>query len=935
MRIKLLILICTGLFSAIFLHGQCPDKDWLWKRLMFLRDSSTSSTAEKLNELLSYESKIKSCSYKFDSTHALLLQRIGATYFYQSKFLDAASYMRQSIKIVNENAGKASVNVKHNIRNYYSLAWIYDSLGNTIEKMKAIDSCIFLAIQFNSADIFYIHALLAKVEHCFDVGDYKGCIDYASKCEKISNQYANVAKSQYLIGLQRALTSLFWRVYALIKFRNYDAAERLLADKIEECKKTGLKRYLGTLYQGFAEVQLKKGNYEKAILNYNQALTYEQEAGENISCKVILTNIGHEIYLKHFKDADKALEYLKKALTYTNREKSEDIDDSFASLSVFNSIANVYVQKGFYDTAFFYFQLALNQVRPGTTETTLLHSPIEEFSKHKRMHYLSDLLLDKADTFKKQFVATKRTDALIQAIKVYKVADQLLDRIKLEQTELESKLLWRSDSRRLYENAIEACYLQGNTADAFYFFEKSRAVLLNDQLNEQRWLGEADILQQSQLKRQIFAKERALDDTNKTAVRYSELEEGIFVDKRELNRLQDQIKAKDPLFYQSFLDSNFISINDAQQRVLKDHQALVELFSGDSAVYVLVITRQNSSLQSINKAAFENLSASYMSYISDPEFLNRNFQAFISLSRQLYRLIFQDISLPRGRIIISPDRRYFPFESLVTNTQPLIYFLEHHAVSYTYSARYLINSFTTNSAIKSYTFMGVAPVKYANGLATLSGSDRSLEKIKNYFHSVRNFIGNKASKNSFLKEYYKYKIIQLYTHAVDSGFTGEPMIYFSDSILSISDLFYENKPSTSLIVLSACETAEGKLYNGEGVFSFNRQFAALGIPSSISNLWQVDNKSSYQLTELFYKYLAREMTPDIALQRAKLEFIKTESKEKSLPYYWASPVLVGKTDLIEFKKPFQWKWIIFIAFFLALASFCGWRRLNREKRFRF
>jgi CHAT domain-containing protein len=121
-------------------------------------------------------------------------------------------------------------------------------------------------------------------------------------------------------------------------------------------------------------------------------------------------------------------------------------------------------------------------------------------------------------------------------------------------------------------------------------------------------------------------------------------------------------------------------------------------------------------------------------------------------------------------------------------------------------------------------------------------------------------------------------------------------------VLRLSELLAEKKPLAKLIVLSACETGTGQLYKGEGVFSFNRGFAALGIPSSVSNLWSVDNVSTYHLTELFYKYLARGLPMDEALQKAKLEFMRESSKEKALPFYWAGAILAGKTDAIQLKK---------------------------------
>src|SRR3546814_11327602 len=63
-------------------------------------------------------------------------------------------------------------------------------------------------------------------------------------------------------------------------------------------------------------------------------------------------------------------------------------------------------------------------------------------------------------------------------------------------------------------------------------------------------------------------------------------------------------------------------------------------------------------------------------------------------------------------------------------------------------------------------------------------------------------------------------------------------------------------PYTTLV--RSCETGRGKLYEGEGIFSFNRAFAEVGVPSATVNLWSVDDQSSYQLCELYYKYLRSE-----------------------------------------------------------------------------
>ena len=101
------------------------------------------------------------------------------------------------------------------------------------------------------------------------------------------------------------------------------------------------------------------------------------------------------------------------------------------------------------------------------------------------------------------------------------------------------------------------------------------------------------------------------------------------------------------------------------------------------------------------------------------------------------------------------------------------------------------------------------------------------------------------------------------------------------------------------MVLSACRTGVGKNQKGEGVFSLARGFAGIGIPSTLTTLWNVENKSIYELTELFYDQLDKGLSLDVALQQAQIEWLHKKSNSNQLPYSWAGMVLVGNTDPID------------------------------------
>ncbi|MBS1933016.1 MAG: CHAT domain-containing protein, partial [Bacteroidetes bacterium] len=840
-------------------------------------------------------------------------------YYLSGDFIHAIQYAKKGLNVIYTNAGNPAIS-KHNLsRYYYYLSIFYDSLNQHTLRNKAADSCIANEIRLNG-DFKYIFFLLdRRVQDFFFEGDYHSCINLAELGETIVRR-----SYRYDDSLDFVLYFIYYKVKALYALKKFSTAEDFLKSKKAELKRNKNKKFVGgSIYNLYGYLSEAKKDTESAVANFLNAFKYEQKNKEREINAEALMQLGI-IYTKEPSEKKTALRYFFKALNYA---KAPD------SVMILAAIGNAYAKINLFDSAHIFFNLAFDKIKPGLDENGL-NAHLEDYLSTNTALYIVQMVLDKADAYFDQYRIQSTTAPLHHALRIYKAADQLLNNIKSRQSELASKLFWRNYTRRLYEHAIIVADLLHDNEDVFYFFEKSRAVLLNDQVNQLSKISNDDILRKAQLERKISKLKKIGDTLHASSSEYVDNQKSLIIARQEQNLIEQTIRSKNPLYYQSFLDTTFIKLKDIQQNLLNQQTALLEFFNGDSAVYSIFITEKNVVINKINKEGFETKVNTHISYLSDPEMLNKNFTGFMKNANELYELIFKNIPLSIGRIIISPDGKYFPFETLVTNTitSTPVYFLNDHITSYTYSARYLLNDFSHDSVSISGNFLGVAPVQFPQQfhLASLNESDRSLNTIVSYFSNTKNFVQQQASKNNFLQKFYGYKIIQLYTHSSDSSSNGEPVIYFADSALYLSDLIAEAKPATQLIVLSACETGNGKLYQGEGVFSFNRGFAALGIPSSVTNLWSVDNESTYKLTEFFYKYVTKGLPLDEALQKAKLEFIQTSSKEKSLPYYWAASILAGKTDAIKLKKGQPWKY--FTGAIVLLGIFVLGSHIKKRKK---
>ena len=928
---RVLILACYCICFFCSLSGQCPGDDSLVNRFKSIRESKVPDV-DKLKQLLALETRLRTCALQ-DSTRAILLVEIGRSYSRNGDYLEAIRFVRGAIDLIKQRTGQLGVNPKYLTTCYYFLANFYASLKNKAERRRALDTCIDVALKMKVVDDFLLFALYNRTIYAYNIGDYKNCYRYADMTEKFSIEYAKDGDpTKQSTGNGYAMSSAGWKMNAMLAMNDFETVAPMYAEKAESYIKTGKNHPVGMIYEQLAEIEMEKGNYNAALPYFKQAFHYESKYGTTANCRNILNNLG-VMYSLRLKDPDRGIEFFKKSYSYSNPGLPINRNDSVESVNALSNLGFAYTRLKQFDSALYSFKLAYEMVGPGWNENVFLKSSAEEFTRFPKIEYLVNLLINKAHCYKELYSANQNLDSIRKALRICIITDKILIRIKAEQSDIGSKLFWRKDTRELYENAIEVCKLQGNFEDALYFFERSKAILLNDQLNEQRWTAQHDILQQSQVKKKVLQLERTLMSTRKENPVYDSIQRELFKQEQELTQIQDNIKVNNPVYYQYYMDTSALKIRDIQERLLKDHHALVEIFSGDSSIYILMIGRNESRLISFSRKTFDSLSSSFLKYLSNNYLANKEYKSFNHVSTQLHELMFGKLKIPVGRIIISPDGKYFPFEALVTSSTGGIthYFLEDHAVSYTYSARFLLNDFGGASTNNTRNFMGVAPVKFASrlGLPSLSGSEESMDRLQSHFNRSDILLNANATRKNFLQSYYRYKIIQLYTHASDSGFYQEPVIYFADSALLLSDLMYEANPATNLIVLSACETGTGKLYEGEGVFGFNRGFAALGIPTAISNLWQVEDQSTYKLTELFYQYLSSGLPVDVALQKAKLDFIKTSTKEKQLPYYWAGPVLTGKTDAIQLSSSYAWIYIVG-AVLLGGIVFVSVRNLRRK-----
>ncbi|HEY3803886.1 MAG TPA: CHAT domain-containing protein [Kofleriaceae bacterium] len=96
---------------------------------------------------------------------------------------------------------------------------------------------------------------------------------------------------------------------------------------------------------------------------------------------------------------------------------------------------------------------------------------------------------------------------------------------------------------------------------------------------------------------------------------------------------------------------------------------------------------------------------------------------------------------------------------------------------------------------------------------------------------------------------------------------------------------------TELVVLSACDTGNGKVTNGDGVYGLRRALVIAGAEGLVMSLWQVDDAATRDLMAGYYARLKAGKPRSDALRDIQLEI--HHNPKYAHPFYWAAFLAAG------------------------------------------
>lgn len=494
-----------------------------------------------------------------------------------------------------------------------------------------------------------------------------------------------------------------------------------------------------------------------------------------------------------------------------------------------------------------------------------------------------------------------------------------------------------------YKKSKDLQYLES----AWRYLEESRARVLLEMLKKNfstENASDSDLLQQeATLDKRIAGKVKEKIDVltkDQNVEKLEKLERQILELKTQYQNLELQIKQQQPqrlVDEDSYID---LALPKIQKDLLDENSTVLEYHFGISN-YVFRIEKDKFDYFEIPKEELSKTidSISTLNIFTAPsnnEKLDERKQLYLKILNIIHKTLLGKVGENlKNRLIIVPDGviSQIPWSALVDNNNQVL--LSQHEIVLVPSVKTLLlqkeasrNSTSdevedalvfadpiyeltdqrvknsdliakneSSSFYKDVVEQSITNLGLRQGFSRLFFTEKEAANIKTAFPKAIVFSGADASlEKLFGLPARKYRFIHFATH----GFSNNSEPNLSSVVLSLYD---ENgqakngyltvsqinrlKISAYLVVLSACQTGQGKQIKGEGAVGLSWAFMANNSPRVVSTLWSVNDEFTSLLMTRFYRnMLVENQTPLQALRNAQLEMIKDDKWAD--PYYWAA-----------------------------------------------
>ncbi|MCU1235735.1 MAG: Tetratricopeptide 4, partial [Candidatus Solibacter sp.] len=335
---------------------------------------------------------------------------------------------------------------------------------------------------------------------------------------------------------------------------------------------------------------------------------------------------------------------------------------------------------------------------------------------------------------------------------------------------------------------------------------------------------------------------------------------------------------------------------EAIRASLPENALLIEYYRVGDVFHVCLVARDRLKILPVGSATrlrrvLQLLRFQLSKFRLGPEYVSTFHEQLLDATnahlQEFYEQLIAPIEAEIGgaeHLIIAPHDflHYLPFHALLD--RDLVALGERFSISYTPSASVYHLCATKEATTSGRSLILGVPDPQA---PQIEDEVRAIAKV---LPGSEVYVGSAATDAILRERGADSRFIHIATHGC---FRQDNPMFSSIGLgnvhLNLFDLYQLNLPC-ELITLSGCGTGLNVVVGGDELLGLVRGLLYAGTQGVLVTLWDVNDQSTAEFMELFYRALKSNVNKAQAVQQAMAEI----RRRYRHPYYWAPFVLVGK-----------------------------------------